>query len=148
WDQFIRTRIFAPLGMTESVALVSQVIGKTNVAIPHAEINDTVRVLPYGNTDSIAPAGSVYSSVVGMSKWMRFILDSGRGGDKRLIKPETFRELVAPEVRAPMEEYPALELARPNFFSYALGWFVQDYHGETGWVHNRNNHGQNAHHWI
>jgi hypothetical protein len=56
-------------------------------------------------------------------------------GDKRLVKPETFREMVAPEIRAPMNEYPALQLARPHFFSYALGWFVQDYQGETVWMH-------------
>jgi CubicO group peptidase (beta-lactamase class C family) len=92
-------------------------------------------VIPIRNTDDIAPAGSVWSSVFDMSKWMRFILDSGRVGTKRLITPATFNELVAPQIRAPMEEYPALSLARPNFFSYALGWFVQDYAGETVWMH-------------
>ena len=38
-------------------------------------------------------------------------------------------------MRAPMSQYPALSLAQPHFFSYALGWFVQDYHGETVWMH-------------
>jgi hypothetical protein len=38
-------------------------------------------------------------------------------------------------MRAPMDEYPALSLSRPHFFSYALGWFVQDYQGETVWMH-------------
>jgi len=70
-----------------------------------------------------------------MSKWMRFILDSGRVGTNQLIKPSTFAELLTPQIRAPMDEYPALELARPHFFSYALGWFVQDYDGQTVWMH-------------
>lgn len=144
WDAFVRTRIFAPLGMRESVPLVSDVRGKADVGIPHAELHDSIRIVPIRSTDAIAPAGSVWSSVSDMSKWMRFILDSGRVGDQRLLKTETFRELIAPEMRAPMAEYPALELAKPHFFSYALGWFVQDYHGKTVWMHTGSIDGESA----
>ena len=135
WDAFIRTRIFAPLGMTESEALVSAIKGKPNVAVPHVEVGDSVRVVPMRSTDDIASAGSVYSSVTDMSKWMRFILDSGRVGTKRLIAPATFREIVAPQIRAPMSEYPALSIAKPDFFAYGLGWFIQDYGGQHVWMH-------------
>jgi len=134
WETFVRTRIFAPLGMNETEPLVSAIRGKANVAVPHLERNDTVRVVPIRSTDAIAPAGSVWSSVSDMSKWMRFILDSGRVGSQRLLKPETFRELIAPQIRAPMEEYPALRLAKPDFFSYGLGWFIQDYRGQAVWM--------------
>jgi CubicO group peptidase (beta-lactamase class C family) len=135
WETFIRTRIFGPLGMTESIPLVAKTVGQPNVAVPHNRFGDSVRVVPVHSTDDIAPAGSVWSSVSDMSKWMRFILDSGRVGTKRLVTPATFSELVAPQIRAPMSEYPALTVSRPNFFSYALGWFVQDYEGETVWMH-------------
>jgi CubicO group peptidase (beta-lactamase class C family) len=135
WDAFVRTRIFAPLGMTETVPLVSSITGEPNVAVPHDIHHDSVVVVPVRTTDEIAPAGSVWSSVSDMSKWMRFILDSGRVGTKRLIKPETFREMVAPEMRVPMNEYVSLDLVKPHFFSYALGWFVQDYNGQTVWMH-------------
>lgn len=144
WDAFIRTRIFAPLGMRESEALVSQIVGQPNVAVPHAQIRDTVRVVPIKSTDAVAPAGSVWSSVSDMSKWMRFVLDSGRVGTTRLISAANFRELVAPQMRAPMAEYPALELANPQLFSYALGWFVQDYHGKTVWMHTGSINGMSA----
>ncbi|MEO5814334.1 MAG: serine hydrolase [Gemmatimonadaceae bacterium] len=144
WDAFIRTRIFVPLGMNESEALVSQIEGKPNVAVPHAEIRDTTRVVPIRTTDLVASAGSVWSSVSDMSKWMRFVLDSGRVGTKRLISPTNFVELVAPQMRAPMDQYPALELSKPHFFSYALGWFVQDYHGATVWMHTGSIDGMSA----
>jgi CubicO group peptidase (beta-lactamase class C family) len=144
WDAFIRARIFKPLGMSESEALVSSILGKPDVAAPHADLRDTVRVVPIRSTDLVAPAGSVWSSVSDMSRWMRFMLDSGRVGNTRLIKPETFREIVAPQMRAPSTEYPALELAQPHFFSYALGWFVQDYHGRTVWMHTGSIDGMSA----
>lgn len=135
WQRFVETRLWDPIGMHESIPLVSELVGKPNVAVPHVLVNDTVRRVPIRTTDAIAPAGSVWSSVSDMSKWMRFILDSGRVGTQQLIKPSTFAELLTPQIRAPMEEYPALELARPHFFSYALGWFVQDYDGQTVWMH-------------
>jgi CubicO group peptidase (beta-lactamase class C family) len=75
---------------------------------------------------------------------MRFILDSGRVGNKRLITPESFRELVAPEIRVPVSQYPALTASRPHLFTYALGWFVQDYEGETVWMHTGSIDGMSA----
>jgi CubicO group peptidase (beta-lactamase class C family) len=144
WEQFVRTRIFGPLQMRESLALVADLPGQSDVATPHALVRDTVRVVPVRSTDGVAPAGSVWSSVSDMSRWMRFMLDSGRVGDRRLITPATFNEIVAPQIRAPMAEYPALRLARPNTFSYALGWFVQDYHGATVWMHTGSIDGMSA----
>jgi len=135
WEDFMRARIFKPLGMNETEPLVSSIAGKPNVAVPHGLIGDSVRVVPVRSTDLVAPAGSVWSSVSDMSKWMRFVLDSGRVGSTRLIKAETFREIVTPQIQAPMEEYPALSLAKPDFFSYGFGWFIQDYRGQHVWMH-------------
>jgi CubicO group peptidase (beta-lactamase class C family) len=135
WEQFVRKRIFEPLGMTETEPLVSMIMGKPNVAVPHALINDSVAVVPVRSTDGVASAGSVWSSVSDMAKWMKFVIDSGRVGNKRLIQQKTFAELVTPQIEAPMEEYPALQLAKPDFFSYGLGWFIQDYRGQQVWMH-------------
>jgi len=144
WENFVKTRIFTPLGMNESEPLVAWAQGKPRVATPHDLIRDTVRVVSVRTTDPVASVGSVWSSVSDMSKWMRFILDSGRVGSTRLIQPATFAEMVAPEMRAPMPQYPALRLARPHFFSYALGWFVQDYQGQTVWMHTGSINGMSA----
>ena len=144
WATFIQNRILNPLGMTETIPLVSGVAGQPNVAAPHAEIHDTLKVVPIRSTDIVAPAGSVWSSVSDMSRWMRFMLDSGRVGDKRLISQATFSDLVAPQIRAPMQLYPALNLTRPNFLGYGLGWFVEDYHGHTVWMHTGSIDGMSA----
>ena len=144
WDKFLRARVFEPLGMTETEPLVAGILGKANVATPHALLRDTVRVVPVRSTDAIASVGSVWSSVSDMSKWMRFMLDSGRVGSTRLITAATFKEMVAPQIRAPASEYPALRLAAPHVFTYALGWFVQDYRGETVWMHTGSIDGMSA----
>ena len=144
WEDFIRTRIFAPLGMKESEPLVAGIESRPNVARPHAEIRDTVRAVPIRTTDPVAPAGSVWSSVSDMAKWMRFVLDSGRVGTQRLLTPATFTEWITPQIRAAQETYPALTLSKPHLFTYALGWFVQDYRGQTVWMHTGSIDGMSA----
>lgn len=144
WDEFLRERLFAPLAMRATEPLVAGIIGKADVAVPHGLAGDSVRVVPIRTTDAVASAGSVWSSVSDMSRWMRFMLDSGRVGQQRLIAPATFNEIVAPQIRVPMAQYPALELARPHFFSYGLGWFVQDYGGRTVWMHTGSIDGMSA----
>ena len=144
WEDFLRTRIFAPLGMTETEPLVAGILSKPNVATPHALRRDSVLITRLGNTDSIAPAGSVWSSVSDMSKWMRFILDSGRVGSRRLISDSSFRELVTPQIQAPPSMYPALQLSRPHSFNYGLAWFIQDYRLQPVWMHTGSISGMSA----
>ena len=144
WENFLETRIFAPLGMTETEPLVAGILSKPNVATPHALRRDSVLIARLGNTDSIAPAGSVWSSVSDMSKWMRFVLDSGRVGSKRLISTASFRELVTPQIQADSNTYPALRLSRPHAFSYGLAWFIQDYRLQPVWMHTGSISGMSA----
>jgi CubicO group peptidase (beta-lactamase class C family) len=144
WEDFVRARIFGPLGMTETEPLGAGILSRPNVATPHAEFGDTVKQVPPRSVDAIASVGAVWSSVSDMSKWMRFILDSGRVGQKRLLATATFNEIVTPEIRAAASTYPALTLSRPHIFTYALGWFVQDYQGETVWMHTGSIDGMSA----
>ena len=144
WAAFLKTRIFAPLGMTETEPLVAGILAKPNVATPHALRADSVVIARLGNTDRIAPAGSVWSSVSDMSKWMRFVLDSGRVGSKRLISASSFRELVTPQIQADTNQYPALRLSRPHSFSYGLAWFIQDYRLQPVWMHTGSISGMSA----
>lgn len=135
WDQFLRTRIFAPLGMTETEATLAGLAGKSNVATPHMELRDTVRVIENRTVDPVMAAGSVWSSVADMSRWVRFVLDSGRVGGRRLLTEATFRELLTPQTVAPASTYPTMTVVRPHFFTYGLGWFLHDYRGRAVAMH-------------
>ncbi len=144
WEAFLGERLFTPLGMRETLPLVADVRGKPDVAVPHARVRDTIRAVPYRSTDVVASAGSVYSSVADMTRWLRFMLDSGRIGSRRLISAETFDDIVTPQINVDASQYPALELARPSHFSYGLGWFIQDYNGEPVWMHTGSIDGMSA----
>lgn len=136
WAEFVRTRIFAPLDMHETLPLDAGVKGQPNVATPHAVIDDTLRPIAMRSVDPVAPAGAVWSSVADMSRWMRFVLDSGRVGGKRLIAERTFRELLTPQIIVPAGSfYPTTELTHPHTIAYGLGWFLEDYAGSAVAMH-------------
>jgi CubicO group peptidase (beta-lactamase class C family) len=129
WEQFLTTRIFEPLGMKETLPLVSATVGQPEITSAHVFKNDTLRVIPFQSTDQVKAAGSVFSSISDMTKWMRFLLDSGKVGGKRLVSDSVFREIFKPEIIADRNLYPALTLAKPHFFTYGFGFFLQDYAG-------------------
>jgi len=132
WEEFVRTRIFVPLHMDRTVPLLARARGVPNVASPHDRIDDTLRVIANASVDPVASAGSVWSSVADMSKWMRFVLDSGRVDGRALLKPATFAELLKPQTMVPPGQfYPSARLTRPHWMTYALGWFQQDYDGRA-----------------
>ena len=129
WEQFLTTRIFEPLGMRETIPTVAATIGQPNVVSPHAFKNDTLRVIPVQSTDQVKAAGSVFSSIADMTRWVQFLLDSGRVNGRRLVSDSVFRQIFTPEIMAPRELYPALTLSKPHFFTYGFGFFLQDYAG-------------------
>ena len=131
WEDMYRTRIFTPLGMRETFTGTDAAVGRGNIATPHFRIDDTVQVIERYHTDNIGPAGSMYSSVSDMTKWLHFLLDSARTGGKRMIAAPLFNEIWHPQMLVEADEfYPTMKLTHPNFTAYGLGWFLEDYRGE------------------
>ena len=132
WDAFIKRRIFEPLGMTRSVTTLAEAKTKDNRAEPHGRQGDTLRVSGNSFADGIGPAGSVWSSVADMSKWVKFLLDTGKVNGRPLLTRQTWAELFKPATIIPpwtSNSAPQLRMSKPHFRSYALGWFQQDYLG-------------------
>ena len=149
WQGLMRSRIYQPLGMTESYPDERELraAGITDVTAPHAIVDDTVRVLPITTPliDPIAPAGAMFSSIGDLSRWLRFLLDSARVGGRRLLSAAGFTQLFTPQqIVPPQEFYPTARLTHPHFQAYGLGWFLQDYRGEYVAFHTGSIDGRSA----
>ncbi len=137
YEEFLRTRIFEPLGMDETRFNSDALEPGDNVATGHAKADfKELRTVPPLTWSNVAAAGGIYSSVHDMAKWMRVQLDggviSGEGEDaKRLFSEERQREmwsLVTP-IPIPKPPVPELAAASPNFLGYGEGWVLGDYRG-------------------
>ncbi len=131
WERLVHQRILDPLGMRETVTNTSAAASSSDVASPHAVLDDTVRVITRYDADNIAPAGAMYSSVADMARWMIFLLDSGRAGEQRLLSASAIDAMLSPQMLVGADEfYPTAQRTRPHFTAYGLGWFLEDYRGE------------------
>jgi CubicO group peptidase (beta-lactamase class C family) len=144
WDDFVRTRIFRPLGMSATEATLAAVDGQPNVAAPHTNAGGSIRLTRNRSVDAVGPAGSVWSSVADMARWMRFNLNGGELDGRRLVSEATHAEILSPQVVAPKSMYPTMGLVQPRFFTYGLAWFLHDYHGEAVAMHTGSINGMNA----
>lgn len=130
WVDFIRLNIFKPLGMTNSYSQIAQV--KTdNISQLHFRIDSSIQIISRDTADVVGPAGSVLSCIDDMGVWIKTMMDSSKYAGGRLLKPATWKEMFRPQTLVTPEEfYPTKELTKPNFMTYALGWFQQDYKGK------------------
>jgi CubicO group peptidase (beta-lactamase class C family) len=134
WEEFVRTRILAKVGMTDSDVRHSGATEGGNVAGTHAEVDDTVRPVDPFASDNTNPAGGIMSGAADMAKWMMVQLDSGRVADgSRLFSAASARQLWREVTPTPIGEAPAgmsaLAHLRATMSGYALGLGVRDYRG-------------------
>lgn len=146
WETFIKKRIFEPLQMTRTFPLLRQV-KDPNQSQPHYFYDNSIQVIQRTSADAVGPAGSVWSCVDDMSKWALCMLDSSKYAGGRLIKPTTWMELFKPQVMVtPAQFYPTAKLTKPNWTTYSLGWFQQDYQGRKINYHTGSLAGETAMH--
>jgi CubicO group peptidase (beta-lactamase class C family) len=137
WDEFTQSRLFAPLGMTESDTSATEAQKSSDFATPHEQDPDgSVKVVPWRNIDTVGPAGSINSSARDMAKWITFQLGDGVYQGKRLISAENMREMHTPQtLLSPDDEISQIFFPDSMQLSYGLGWFVQDYRGHQLILH-------------
>jgi CubicO group peptidase (beta-lactamase class C family) len=144
WDDFVRERIFKPLGMASSSTTITAFKPADNVANPHAKIDNKVRPISWRNIDNIAPAGSINSNVSDMAQWVRLHLNQGKVGNEQLISSGSIKEMHMPQTVIRLEGIQEKINSETHFMNYGLGWFLQDYRGRKIVHHGGNIDGMSA----
>src|SRR5881409_2393061 len=130
WDDFVKNRIFTPLGMSESGTTTAFFTSSRNAAAPHAIEDGKLQVVPLDSVDNIAPAGGIASNVTDLARWLVCRLDSGRYAGGRLFSERQAHEMWSGATILPIgNPAPPLAGLRPNFAEYGLGWSMRDYRG-------------------
>ena len=137
WGEFLKERIYTPLGMTNTYPTLGAIKSIKNKADAHFEIEDKIEKIEQMNADAIGPAGAMWSSIDDIGKWVQFLLNNGIKNRDTLISPkETFKELFKPQQIIPSNEfYPTQQVTKPNWTTYRLGWFQHDYKGKMVQFH-------------
>jgi CubicO group peptidase (beta-lactamase class C family) len=118
FPQFLQARIFAPLGMTATVAHV-----EGSDIVPHRAFGYSPSTAGFTNTDqSVTSAtlgdGGIYTNVDDMRRWDAALYSTA------LVDAATLALATTP---------PALPAGAPT--EYGFGWFIDTYRGERRWRH-------------
>lgn len=129
WDDFVRERFFAPLGMSETLTSVTAFKPGGNVAAPHNERGGALHPIAYTNVDNVGPAASINSCVQDLAQWMRLQLGRGSYEGKRIFSAAASWEMWQPNIMIAISEAAAKTNPTRHFQAYGLGWFLNDYQG-------------------
>ena len=144
WEEFVRERIFVPLGMTASSFSPDPSAGAEDGGSKNAlgyradrdeegEFTGLVHV-PFGAHTTLSPggAGALFSTLADMTRWLQLHVNEGAlpDGSGRLISKENIRVMHTPHSIAPGGGV-GEALHGTRISTYGLGWMIDPYAERT-----------------
>lgn len=138
WEEFMRDRVFGPLGM-ESSNLVPEA---PRPGQPYAEGYRAERdengvatgyvKMPTGAFPDLSPgaAGALHSTLADLTKWLSVHVNEGKSGSTQFVSAANLKQMHLPHTIIPgggMKE----ALFGNAIFTYGLGWMIEPYRGYT-----------------
>jgi hypothetical protein len=131
WDDFVRTRIFKPLGMNSTVLSDAEWAASDHATGYRYDWRRDQTVLHKpGETATVGSAGAVKSSARDMANWLRFQLAEGAFDGVQLVNASSLAETKSPHTVIRLEGASRDSNPDSHLMSYGLGWIIQDYRGE------------------
>ncbi|MFK2904453.1 serine hydrolase [Dyella ginsengisoli] len=139
YADYIRTHLFQPVGMDESLIDKNDIKPGMDVATGYAKENfKNLKPVPPMAWSNDPGAGGIYASVHDLAKWMNVQLAGGalpqKGADgkpKRIFSEDSQRQMwtMLTPIKVGKPPIPELAPIMPNFYGYGESWFLSDYRG-------------------
>jgi CubicO group peptidase (beta-lactamase class C family) len=127
WEEFVRERIFTPLGMTSSTFSIDEMVKQVEPGVPFTERRDSFELyeIPYyREAVGIGPAGSINSNLEDLSRWLIALMNEGKLDGKQAIPASVLKATLAP----------AIALANTQLESRGFGELLNPVYGTGRWT--------------
>jgi|WetSurMetagenome_2_1015567.scaffolds.fasta_scaffold29797_2 CubicO group peptidase (beta-lactamase class C family) len=114
WEEFVRERIFKPLGMNQTGYSVADMVKQPDFGVGYTEKRDTFELyqIPYyEDTAGMAPCGAIISNINDMSHWLIALMNDGKYSGKQVLPADALRATLEPAI------------ALPNSMGESRGWW-------------------------
>jgi len=138
WESNVESKIFARIGMNNSNFSVKDLANYKEPAFGYNVIKDSViHKTPYYDIAGMGPAGSINSTVMDMSQWLKVWINGGKLDTVEIIPASYITEAISSQmIMAPGT--PTTEKPDIQFSNYGFAWMMASYKG-----HYRVEHGGN-----
>jgi CubicO group peptidase (beta-lactamase class C family) len=138
WEDFVRERIFTPLGMAATnLQPEPPQAGQFNAIGYRVDRDDAGGVkglipLSFGLHTELSPgaAGALFSTLADLTQWLTVHVNAGRAGDVQLVTPDNLKQMHLPQTVIPGGGISEALLGN-TIFNYGMGWFIEPYRGYT-----------------
>jgi CubicO group peptidase (beta-lactamase class C family) len=130
WDDRIKQRLFAPVGMTHSNTSVRDMPASPDYSFGYVSRNGKAVGVPFRNIDAVGPAGSINSNVADMLRYVQMHIDQGQVGGKQVISKRFSMLMQSMHSASPVTidvDAPVYTEYGPS--GYGLGVTVRSYRG-------------------
>jgi len=125
WEDFLRTRLLAPLGMDRSKLTVGDMLADPDHATAYERRKGVVVPVPQRSVTALAPAGAINSSAADMGRWLLAQLSGGQVDGQSVMSAGTLARQHAAHVVLPEDRTFPLSTRH----AYGLGWMIGQYRG-------------------
>ena len=138
WESNVESKIFSRIGMNNSNFSVKDLANNKEPALGYNVIKDSViHKIPYYDIAGMGPAGSINSTVMDMSQWLKVWINGGKLDTVEIIPASYITEAISSQmIIAPGT--PTTEKPDIQFSNYGFAWMMASYKG-----HYRVEHGGN-----
>lgn len=141
WEDYTRTNIFEPLGMTSANFDVTSLPDLPDFAYGYSENEEEeLEKMDFHPISAVGPAGSINANAADMGKWVSLHLNGGKVGERQLISEGELAGLH----RSRMFIGSNGIFGGVTHTGYALGWFTYDWNGTSILEHGGNIDGYSA----
>ena len=129
WEEVVRSRIFAPLGMSRSATSMLAMPADDNHAGAYASIDGRIRSVLPSQQIVLGPAGSIVSSAGDLASYMRMLLVDGRFDGRQVLTADAVRGMFEPSMVSEIGFSETAPISNDTGFGYAQGWGYYYLHG-------------------
>lgn len=104
WEDFVRERIFTPLGMTSTVFSVADMLKQPDHGVPFTEKRDSFELyeIPYyEDMAGVAPCGAIISNIRDISHWLTALMNEGSYAGKQVLPADVLKATLEPAIALP-----------------------------------------------
>lgn len=128
WEENIEEYFFTPLKMNSSVAELAKISPEGDKSAGFGLVKEEIIAMPDYKIKGMSPAGSIYSSVNDMSKWVQCWLNNGKYNGEQVI-PESYLRAAITSKMIVDQSLPSAKNPDTHFGNYGYGWFMASYKG-------------------
>lgn len=133
WEDFVRERIFTPLGMGTTCYTIAGMLKQPDYGVPFREKRDSFELykIPYyEDTEGVAPAGAIISNIDELSHWLIALMNEGKYNGNQILPASVLKATLQPAIALPNTAGEALGYWEILNSAYGMGRQTASYRGK------------------